>query len=115
MGDLTNNFSRFEFACKCGCGFDTVDYMLLVVLEDLRCMYGRITVTSGCRCRGYNRRIGGKMFSQHKKGRAADIVSKDWSRETIQSYLKGRYSNRFGIGCYDDFTHIDVRNRKARW
>ena len=25
MGDLTKNISRYEIACKCGCGFDTID------------------------------------------------------------------------------------------
>ena len=25
MGDLSENFSRSEFECKCGCGFATVD------------------------------------------------------------------------------------------
>lgn len=25
MGDLTKNFNRFEFACKCGCGFDDIE------------------------------------------------------------------------------------------
>ena len=29
-------FSRSEFACRCGCGFDTVDAELLQILEKLR-------------------------------------------------------------------------------
>ena len=34
MGDLTRNFSRNEFKCKCECGFDTVDYELVTILQD---------------------------------------------------------------------------------
>ncbi len=115
MGDLTTNFSRREFACNCGCGFDTVDYMLVLILEDLRNLFGGIKVNSGCRCKKYNREIGGKFFSQHPKGRAADIVGHVASAKIVQEYLKLTYPNKFGIGCYDTFTHVDVRNRKARW
>ena len=32
MGDLTKNFSRSEFACKCGCGFDDIDLVLQSVI-----------------------------------------------------------------------------------
>ncbi len=34
MGDLTDNLSRSEMACNCGCGFDVVDYDLAVTLQD---------------------------------------------------------------------------------
>ena len=33
MGDLTSNLSRHEFACECGCGFDTVDFELVTVIQ----------------------------------------------------------------------------------
>ncbi|KKN78264.1 hypothetical protein LCGC14_0351230 [marine sediment metagenome] len=115
MAMLTKHFNRSEFACKCGCGFDTVDYLLLLVLEDLRDVFGAIIINSGYRCKLYNRAIGGGMFSQHKKGRAADVVVNVTPAQAIQDYLKEKYPDRFGIGCYDGFTHIDVRNRKARW
>ena len=116
MGNLTSNFDRSEFACQCGCGFDTVDYMLLLVLEDLRAHFDKeIYITSGCRCRRYNRVVGGRMFSQHPRGRAADVMVSNTSSNIVQNYLCDKYPKRFGIGCYDSFTHIDVRNRKARW
>ena len=36
MGDLTKNFNRFEFACKCGCGFDDIDLKVVQALQKLR-------------------------------------------------------------------------------
>ena len=48
---LSDNFSRTEFACKCGCGFDTVDSLTLEALESIRKHFNKpVTVTSGCRC-----------------------------------------------------------------
>jgi hypothetical protein len=60
MGDLSENFSRREFECSCGCGMDTVDAQLL--------------------------------------------------------HLEMKYPDRFGLGCYDTFTHFDTRTAPpARW
>ena len=36
MGDLTDNFSRSEFACKCGCGADAISLDLVERLQLLR-------------------------------------------------------------------------------
>lgn len=75
MGDVSRNFSRKEFACKCGCGFDAVDVDLLAGLQALRDLAGRgIAITSACRCESHNKRVGGVSGSLHKKGKAADIV-----------------------------------------
>ena len=68
MGDLSKNFSRWEHACSCGCGFDTVDVDLNRALQelhdDLSHSWGlaiRIQITGGNRCfeRNYSGTIGG--------------------------------------------------------
>lgn len=117
MGDLSKDFSRSEFACKCGCGFDTVDSELVRALQDVRNHFNsRVTITSGCRCDAYNKKVGGSPGSQHKLGRAADIVVHEVLPVTVQRYLEGTYTGEFGIGRYDTFTHIDSRsNGPARW
>ena len=52
-------FKRSEFACKCGCGFDTVDYELVKVLEYIREHFDRpLQINSGCRCATHNRTLG---------------------------------------------------------
>lgn len=118
MGDLSLNFSRHEFACNCkeDCGYDTVDYELIEVLEDLRSHFGKaITINSGHRCPTYNSEVGGAPRSVHLTGKAADIVISNCHPYDVQKYLKEKYHGKYGIGSYSTFTHIDVRRGPARW
>tara|TARA_R110000803_G_scaffold54585_1_gene111313 strand:- start:3356 stop:3703 length:348 start_codon:yes stop_codon:yes gene_type:complete len=107
-------FKREEFACKCGCGFDTVDFALVRGLDKIREHFDKpITINSGCRCKTYNASINGAKNSQHMLGRAADIVVKD-----IDTPLIAELANNLGFGgihAYTNFTHVDTRNEKARW
>lgn len=113
---LTKNFSRSEFSCKCGCGFNTVDYQLLNILQYLRDKYDQpVTITSACRCSAHNKRIGGSKKSQHLIGRAADIIIKDISLKDIYEHLDKKYPNTLGLGIDSSFVHIDTRDAKARW
>lgn len=114
MGDLTKNFSRFEMACKCGCGFDTIDYEIVELVQELRDFYKvPIKINSACRCLKHNKVVGGKSSSQHLKGRAVDIVVKGISPIEIHGKLNGNWEG--GLGKYNTFTHIDSRKKKARW
>lgn len=109
-------FHRKEFACKCGCGFDAVDAELLGVLEDVRAHFNEpVYITSACRCREHNAYVGGGKNSQHLLGKAADIVLKNTSPSKVADYLEGKYGEKYGLGRYDTFTHVDVRDNKARW
>jgi len=66
VGDLSPNFSRQEFACKCGCGVDAVDPILVMQLERMRASAGvPLSIRSGCRCQNHNREEGGKDDSAH--------------------------------------------------
>jgi uncharacterized protein YcbK (DUF882 family) len=116
MGDLSKHFNRSEFACKCGCGFDTVDYELVNLLEDIREHFGQpVYINSACRCPMHNANEGGASQSQHLKGRAADISVKDVDPSVVAGYveLNGIVG---GIGIYNSFTHIDTRSGfPARW
>lgn len=117
MGDLSEHFSRAEFACSCGCGFDTADYQTLQVLESIRRVFRQpVTVTSGCRCPDYNVKVGGALNSQHKLGRAADIVVEGAQPVEVYRFLCERYGSRFGFGLYETFVHVDTRsNGPVRW
>lgn len=117
MGDISLHFDRSEFACPCGCGFDTVDAELVEVLEDLR---GRlrgkpIKINSGCRCVRHNAKVGGVENSIHRTGKAADIVVKGIDADTVADCLEELYPGKYGIGRYPSFVHIDVRPVVARW
>ena len=117
MGDLSKNFSRYEFACPCGCGFDTVDTELLNAVQDVRDHFKKATIiVSGCRCKAYNKAIRGAKNSQHMYGRAADIRVAGVSRPKVQKYLKKKYIGKWGIGSGKTITHIDTRSGStARW
>ena len=117
MGDLTHNFNRKEFACRCGCGHCTVDYELLSLLQKIReTIHIPITIVSGHRCQKHNSRVGGAVNSFHLKGMAADIRVDNMTPVQVYDFLNGSLSNkRFGVGLYDTFVHFDVRAQKARW
>lgn len=117
MEKLTNNFSRSEFACECGCGFDTVDFMLVTVLQDIRDHFNApIKISSGNRCKEENKNTkGAAKNSEHMKGKAADIKAIGVSPSAIYSYLNEKYPSKFGIGLYYNRVHIDVRKERARW
>jgi uncharacterized protein YcbK (DUF882 family) len=116
MGDISKNFNRSEFACKCGCGFDAVDKELVCVLELVRKNFNApVIINSACRCLEHNRSVGSKDTSQHVKAKAADIVVKGVKPQFVYDYLNDIFSDKYGIGNYKTFTHIDVRDKKARW
>lgn len=114
---LSVNFSREEFKCKCGkCNYDTVDSELLEVLQDLRdVLKTPILINSANRCPEHNKSVGGSSGSMHLHGRAADIVVSGISPSLIQDHFEHKYPDKFGIGRYGSFTHIDTRTNKARW
>jgi len=118
MGDLSKNFSRHEFACRC-CDRAEINQRLVDALQELRDLAGLpVRVTSGYRCPEHNRAIGGATRSQHLLGTAADIsvrgmTSAEMYRlaEDVEAFRNG------GIGVYPDkgFIHVDVRDGRARW
>ncbi|WP_054031256.1 D-Ala-D-Ala carboxypeptidase family metallohydrolase [Desulfatitalea tepidiphila] len=126
---VSRNFWRHEFACKCGCGFDAVDVELLTVLEETRLYFQaryigenvKIEITSGCRCAAHNRAEGGVPGSMHIRGKATDFKVwiawqvKQVPADEVAEYLERTYPDRFGIGRYDNRTHVDVRQARARW
>ena len=116
MGDISKNFSRSEFACKCGCGFMAVDVELLKTLETVRSHFNRaVKITSACRCESHNKGVGGSQGSKHKLGIAADIQVKGVKPYDVYLFLDAFMPNSYGIGVYKSFTHIDIRKTKARW
>ena len=113
---ISNHFDSAEFACKCGCGFDTVSIELLDVLEDLRQVWDQpIKINSGCRCEKHNESVGGTPGSYHTKGMAADIVVCGVSPAKVYQYLTGKYPDKYGIGLYINRVHVDVQKLKHRW
>lgn len=139
MGNLTKNFSREEFECECGCGFDTVDYELVDILqksvvyfEDKYNSKVSVTITGGNRCVDHNetiQKIYNKNYvpysskSAHIKAKAADhkhYYIKDGIKTQISpievyDYYDRIYPNSIGVGLYSNRVHVDSRSTKARW
>jgi len=116
---ISQHFARSEFACQCGnCPQSqdpTVDVTLINILEELRRHFNTpITITSGTRCKSHNASVGGKVFSKHLEGKAADVLLKGITPDRVYDYLVDRYPG-YGFGKYATFTHIDSRGLKARW
>lgn len=114
---ISEHFKVKEFAQKdFRCDKVIVDRELIDVLEDIRAHFNKhVIVTSGYRTPEYNAKIGGVKNSQHTKGTAADIKVSNVPAKEVQKYLEHKYPDKYGIGSYLNFTHVDVRTKKARW
>jgi uncharacterized protein YcbK (DUF882 family) len=64
----------------------------------------------------HNALVGGAADSQHLYGKAADIRVEDVDPATVADCLEDKHPDRYGIGRYQTWTHIDVRSGPpARW
>lgn len=114
--NLSKHFQRSEFACKCHCGFSTVDAELLNTLERVRDYFNSpVTINSGCRCYNHNSNIGGSSHSKHCFGIAADFTVKDHTPEEVYEFINRYEPESYGLGLYKSWVHLDVRSTKARW
>jgi len=126
MGDLSEHFSEWEFACKRTCcgSSSPVSSRLIRGLELFREMLQSpgmpevsVTINSGFRCNKHNKRVGGSENSQHTKARAADIKKiPGLTIDRMAEIASGiGVFNQGGIGKYDWGIHVDVRNGRTRW
>lgn len=115
--NVSRNFKREEFKCQCGCGFATVDVELIGLLERIRSHFkGKpVVINSACRCPEHNANIGGHKSSKHMQGIAADIVVKGVHPMVVYQFVDHIAPDRYGVGVYPTFTHIDVQPTRKRW
>jgi zinc D-Ala-D-Ala carboxypeptidase len=104
---MFNYFKKEEFACKCGCGENTMQASTMQKLNIARELASiPFVVTSGRRCSTHNQWVGGKSESAHTKGHAADIRCRN-SRERfliVDAALAAGFSR---IGIAKTFIHLD--------
>ena len=127
---LSEHFVVEEFDCRDGTKVKQRDYKGLealckTYLEPLRKKHGRVTINSGFRTASYNRKIGGASKSYHVytdhdgNDQAADVRcaqgnSGNW-HATLNWLRKNKRGGRGGLGKYDSFCHIDMRDYKSDW
>lgn len=106
MGDLSEHFSKSEFACRCGCGTAfTISPELITALEAIRNAVGvPLPIDSGFRCQAHNVAVGGGP--EHPAGKAADIFADDSLKYRLVDAAYGVKVERIGVG--QTFVHIGV-------
>jgi hypothetical protein len=124
MGNLSENFSSYEFACKC-CGMSNPNPRLVEALQEYRDLIGNpVIISSGGRCPSPNEpnpshhRVAYNHYSN-----AADCIMP--GMHLIDAYMAALEIEAFhhgGIGIYpradnpiNGFLHLDVRRSFARW
>jgi uncharacterized protein YcbK (DUF882 family) len=111
MTQMSRNFNRSEFRCRCGCGADHIRQDLVDVLQKIRDIIGHpVRVTSGVRCERHNRRVGGAKRSKHLTGEAADIQVSGKTPRQVALVANQVLGPRGGVKSYRSFTHVDIRS-----
>ena len=110
MGDITKNFSEWEFRCKC-CQSGHAKKILVQKLQKLRDRIGiPISVASGFRCAFHNREVGGADTSAHMDGLAADITCKD-----MFVLLRAAIKEFDRVGIAKNYIHVDIDENKSQF
>ncbi|MBE5875639.1 MAG: DUF882 domain-containing protein [Lachnospiraceae bacterium] len=113
---LSANFLVREFACKDKSDVVFVSPELVQVLQSIRDHFGKtVKINSAYRTPPYNKKVKGTIYSQHQYGTAADIKVTGVKPNEVAAFANTLMPNKGGIGIYENFTHIDVRETKARW
>lgn len=114
---VSPHFGVWEFKCKDNTRVIVLDKALVELLEIIRLHYNKpLHINSGYRTVQYNASLkNSSPKSQHILGKAADIWLNDVSPKQLYSWLDSSYPNSLGIGIYDTFVHVDVREGKSRW
>lgn len=113
---LSTNFTVKEFACNDGTDPVFIAPRLVMVLQSIRSHFGKaVTINSAYRTPSYNEKVDGAAQSQHCYGTAADISIKGVTPKQIAQYARSIMPDWGGVGLYDTFCHVDVREQKADW
>ena len=124
---LTNNFTKSEFDCKSGeeMPLEVLENvkLLAIQLQKIRDYVGKpIRINSAYRSEAHNEAIGGVKTSEHILGKAADITIDTFTPDQVVSIIENMLTNEMlggfyigGLGSYNTFTHVDIREKKARW
>lgn len=114
---ISTHFSVYEFKCKDNSRVIVLNKALIDLLEKIRMHYNLpVKINSGYRTVSYNSSIkNASPKSQHTLGNAADIVVKGVSPAKVYAWLNSTYPNSLGLGIYNSFVHVDVREGKSRW
>ncbi len=115
------NFTREEFACKCGAyhapycdGWPApMDRRAVEMAQAIRSHFGKPAhIVSGLRCRQHNMDSGGVANSQHMAGEAVDIRVEGEGAEAVLSFVRTLPGLRYAYAINDTNVHFDVPRRQ---
>ena len=121
--DNIKYFRRTEFACQCGgkyCnGFpcEPAEETVKICDEIRKRAKVPITISSGIRCEKHNAEVGGVANSNHRLGKAADLIcslSPEKLKEIAEAVTAEMIPGRGGIGLYSWGVHVD-NGTYSRW
>ncbi len=108
------HFKADEFACRCGCGLNNMNYEVVKSLDDARDLAGvPFILNRGCSCIAHNKEVLGSESSSHLDGLAVDIKVKN-SRDRfliVYSLIQSGFNR---IGVYKNFVHADKDYSKVK-
>ena len=111
---VSENFKVREYACKNGSDLVLVDDELAELLQQLRDKLGVLHINSGFRTAEWNDKVGGKPYSYHLAGMAADIYVKNVSPKKVAQTASEILGAHGGVILYTNFVHVDVRKNYYR-
>lgn len=102
-------FQKSEFACKCGCGADSMEEKLVKTADKVRAYFGKpITVSSGRRCAKHNAKVGGVSNSRHLSGKAMDFCVSGIPALLVLPYVQKQPEIRYAYAIDNNFVHMDI-------
>ena len=105
-------FDKDEFACKCGCGSNSISSDLIEALDEARGIAEvPFKITSGYRCEKHPESLSNPT-SSHIKGLAADIAISDSGRRSqiLRAVIAAGFHR---IGISNGFIHVDIDPGKS--
>lgn len=108
-GKVTENFKVREYACKDGSDLVLIADELAKLLQEIRNRLGVLHINSGFRTENWNEKVGGKPYSYHLAGMAADIWVKNVSPKKVAQTASEILGTHGGVILYTNFVHVDVR------
>ena len=114
---VSEHFTISEFKCTDNSRVVVLNKALIDVLETIRKHFNKpVIINSGYRTVAYNSQLkNSSPKSQHTHGNAADIRIPGITPLALYNFINSFYRNSLGLGLYDTFVHVDVRDGKSRW
>ena len=122
---VTDHFLFSECTCPCCERVKIIPgfFRHMKLLERMRQELGfPIIINSGYRCPEHNREVNGSLHSWHmnfatdvRPAWVQDIDDEEFLRRLVSMHESALKLNFGGIGEYNSFLHLDLRQEKTRW